>query len=96
MTDMKAFPVQAKALFDLGRISLHPAVDRRVIDADATIGQHGFEIRVADPVAAIPSHSEMPPLKIAHSPYVTQISAAISNGAINFAAEHRSIRTKPR
>jgi hypothetical protein len=48
-------PEPAQPLLHLRRIALHPAIDGRVIDIDATFRQHFLEIAVADAVPAVPA-----------------------------------------
>src|SRR3546814_4301324 len=47
-------PEPAETLLHLRRVALHPAIDRRMIDIDPTLGQHFLEITVADAVSTIP------------------------------------------
>src|SRR3546814_1761044 len=49
-------PEPAETLLHLRRVALHPAIDRRMIDIDPTLGQHFLEITVADAVSTIPAH----------------------------------------
>ena len=68
-------PLPAQALLHLWGVSLHPAIDRRVVDRHAAFGHHCFEIAVADRVPAVPAHRpehdltlEVPSLEIVHAP----------------------------
>src|SRR3546814_4864579 len=49
-------PEPAETLLHLRRVALHPAIDRRMIDIDPTLGQHFLEITVADAVSTLPAH----------------------------------------
>src|SRR3546814_19799004 len=51
-------PEPAETLLHLRRVALHPAIDRRMIDIDPTLGQHFLEITVADAVSTLPARSE--------------------------------------
>jgi hypothetical protein len=42
----------------LGRVTDHPTANRGVVDADATLGHHLFEIPKAEIVSEIPPHAE--------------------------------------
>lgn len=70
---LRPAPVPAQALFDLWRIFLNPAIDRRMINRHAPFSHHLFKIAVAHTVAAIPAHRpqdhialKMAPLKFVH------------------------------
>src|ERR1700729_3469696 len=62
--------MRADSLFKLRCVGLDPSEDRRVVDLDAAIEQHEFQIAVADREHQIPSHGpkdrlscELPPLE---------------------------------
>jgi hypothetical protein len=40
------------------RITLDPAVDRRVIDVQSSLGHHLFEIPIAERIAQVPTHAQ--------------------------------------
>ena len=48
--------MRAGSLFKLRCVGLDPSEDRRVVDLDAAIEQHEFQIAVADREHQIPSH----------------------------------------
>ena len=49
-------PLPAQAFVHLWGESLHPPINRRVVDRHPAFGHHRFEIAVADRVPAIPPH----------------------------------------
>jgi len=66
-------PIPSQPLFQLGRVALYPAIKGRVVDLNAPLMQHLFEVAVAYPVAAIPPHrpedhlaAELPPPEPRH------------------------------
>jgi hypothetical protein len=70
---LRATPLPAQSLFDLRRVLLTPTIDRGVINAHAVFAHHLFEITVAYPVAAVPTHGpkndlafKMTPLELSH------------------------------
>jgi hypothetical protein len=48
--------VTTHALLELRREALDPAVERDVVDLDATVGEHGLEVAVADREPEVPAH----------------------------------------
>src|SRR5512132_1355535 len=69
--------VPSRTLFQLRRIALRPAVQRRVVDGDAPLVHHFLELAVADAVAAVPTNrpendlaGEVPPPEHGHHPYL--------------------------
>ena len=53
----------------LQRISLNPAIDGRMIDTEATLSHHLFQIAVAEGVAKIPAHTYENDLRVVMSPF---------------------------
>src|SRR3546814_17798126 len=49
-------PEPAETLLHLRRVALHPAIDRRMIDIDPTLGQNFLAVTVADAVSNINAH----------------------------------------
>ena len=87
-------PLPAQALLHLRRESLHPAIERRVVERDAAFGHHRFEVAVADWVAALPPYRpehdltlKMPSLEIVHAPTPRIIQREQFTDHPNFATE---------
>ena len=63
----------AQTLFDLRGVVLHPAINGGMVDIDATLFHHLFEVSVTDAVLAIPADTlednltlEMSPFEVVH------------------------------
>ena len=89
-------PLPAQALLHLRSESLHPAIDRRVVNRDAAFGHYRFEVAVADWVAAVPSYRpehdltlKMPSLEIVHAPTPRITQREQFTDHPNFATEPR-------
>ena len=71
-------PVPSKALLDLGRVALHPAIDRGVVDLHTALLEPLLQLAGAHPVLAVPAHRpqddltlEVPTLEVVHQPAAT-------------------------
>src|SRR5208283_1366918 len=80
-------------LLDLRGVFLNPAVDGRVVDRDAALAHHLFQIAVADAVAAVPAHRpehdltfKMAALEVRHG-LAPPTFEPINPGADGFATE---------
>jgi hypothetical protein len=93
-----AAPSPAQAFLDFRSVALHPAIQRGVIQINATLFHHLFQIAIADAVFAIPPHRaqdnlahKMPPFEItAHpvclSPEIDLLTDSIITFHISFFA----------
>ena len=71
---LRPAPLPAQTFLHLRRETLHPTIDRGVVDRDAALGHHRFEVAVADRIPAVPAHGpkhDLPPkvtsLEVAHA-----------------------------
>ena len=71
---LRPTPLPAQPFLHFWSETLHPAIDRGVVDRDAALGHHRFEVAVADRVAAVPAYGpehDFPPevtsLEFAHA-----------------------------
>ena len=71
---LRPTPLPAQPFLHFWSESLHPAIDRGVVDRDAALSHHRFEVAVADRVAAVPAYCpehdfppEVTPLEFAHA-----------------------------
>ena len=61
---LRPAPLPAQTFLHLRRETLHPTIDRGVVDRDAALGHHRFEVAVADRIPAVPAHGpehDLPP-----------------------------------
>ena len=71
---LRPAPLPAQTFLHLRRETLHPTIDRGVVDRDAALGHHRFEVAVADRIPAVPAYGpehDLPPevtsLEVAHA-----------------------------
>jgi hypothetical protein len=84
-----AAPRPAQAFLDFRSVALNPAIQRGVIQINATLCHHLFQIAIADAVFAIPPHRpqddlahKVPPFEIAAHPVCLSPGIDLLTGSI--------------
>ena len=97
---LRPAPLPAQTFLHLRRETLHPTIDRGVVDRDAALGHHRFEVAVADRIPAVPAYGpehDLPPevtsLEVAHASTPRSRSRRHVTNQPDFATE--PARTRP-
>src|SRR5580698_11248749 len=99
-------PSPAQTFLDFRSVALNPAIQRGVIQINATLFHHLFQVAIANPVFAIPPHRpednlahKMPPFEIiTHlgclSPWIDPLTVSSIASQLSFFATAPSISTR--